>query len=85
MPYERTFRDRRHAWLIGDLEARHAVEATCLKCGHSAMIAPHVLYARHKPAVGLATIRLRCSACGSMDEVRVTVLVARPPLDARDY
>ena len=85
MPYERTNRDRRHAWLIEDLEARHAIEATCLRCGHSSMIAPHVLHARYKPAVGLATIPLRCSACGSMDEVRVTVLVARPPRDARDY
>jgi hypothetical protein len=85
MPYERTSRDHRHAWLIGDLEARHAVEARCLKCGHASMIAPHVLYARHRPTVGIAAIPLRCSACGSVDEVRVTVLVARPPLGTRDY
>lgn len=85
MPYERANKQSRHkGWLVGELEGRHAVQITCTKCSHQPLIAPHFLYARFETTVGLAALKLRCTACGCR-EVTWQVMTARAPRKAKDW
>jgi hypothetical protein len=89
MPYEREREkdrenSRRKGWVLGDLEAWHAIQVTCTRCGRQSFVAPHELHARHRPTKIIGAIKLKCSACGCT-EVTWEVVRARPPLTARDY
>ena len=67
MPYERDNakereNSRRKGWVLGDLEAWHAIQVTCTKCSRQSFVAPHELHARYRPQKIIGAIK--CSGSG---------------------